>query len=76
MLGFNVVIIQAMNQEGTGLEFFRMKGIIPLLPDIAVIAFMRILILVELVDIVGIILPNTSPIVLIQHPRANVEGEP
>ena len=60
MLGFNVVIIQAVNQEGAGLEFFRMKGIIPFLPDIAVIAFVRILILVELVDIVGIILPNTS----------------
>ena len=65
MLGFNVVIIQAVNQEGAGLEFFRMKGIIPFLPDIAVIAFVRILILVELVDIVGIILPNTSPVFFI-----------
>ena len=65
MLGFNVVIIQAVNQEGASLEFFRMQGIIPFLPDIAVIALMRILILVELVDVVGIILPNTSPVFFI-----------
>ena len=65
MFGLDIVIIQTMNQEALVLNFFRMKGIIPLLPDIAVIAFMRILILVELVDIVGIILPNTSPVFFI-----------
>ena len=76
MLGFNVVIIQAVNQEGTGLEFFRMQGIIPFLPDIAVIALMRILILVELVDVVGIILPNACPVSFIQDPSPYVERQP
>ena len=76
VLGLDIVIVQAMDDQGAGLEIFWMKGIIPLLPDITVVAIMSVLVLVLLVDVVGIVLPNPCPIVLVQHPRANVEGEP
>ena len=65
-----------MDNQRAGLEIFRMKGIIPLLPDITVVAIMCVLVLVQLVDVVGIVLPNAGPIVLVQHTCANVEGEP
>ena len=55
VFGFDIVIIQAMDDQGAGLEIFRMKGIIPLLPDITVVAIMGILILVQLVDVVRIV---------------------
>ena len=74
VFGLDIVIIQAMDDQGAGLEIFRMKGIIPLFPDITVIAIMSVLVLVQLVDVVGIVLPNPCPVVLVQHPRANVEG--
>ena len=76
VFGFDIVIIQAMDDQSAGLEIFRMKSIIPLFPDITVVAIMSVLVLVQLVDVVGIVLPNPCPIVLVQHPRANVEGEP
>ena len=76
MLGFDIVIVQSMDNQRAGLEIFRMKGIIPLLPDITVVAIMCVLVLVKLVDVVGIVLPNAGPIVLVQHTCANVEGEP
>ena len=74
VFGLDIVIIQAMDDQGAGLEIFWMKGIIPLLPDITVVAIMSVLVLVQLVDVVGIVLPNPCPVVLVQHPRANVEG--
>ena len=67
---------KAMDDQGAGLEIFWMKGIIPLLPDITVVTIMGVLVLVQLVDVVGIVLPNPCPVVLVQHPCANVEGEP
>ena len=74
VFGLDIVIIQAMDDQGAGLEIFWMKGIIPLLPDITVVTIMGVLVLVQLVDVVGIVLPNPCPVVLVQHPRANVEG--
>ena len=76
VLGLDIVIIQAMDDQGAGLEISWMKGIIPLLPDITVVAIMSVLVLVQLVDVVGIVLPNSCPVILVQHPCANVEGEP
>ena len=76
MFGLDIVIVQAMDDQGAGLEIFRMKGIIPLLPDITVVTIMGVLVLVQLIDVVGLVLPNPCPVVLVQHPRANVEGEP
>ena len=76
LLGADVVVVEAMDNQRRALDVLGVQGVVPADPVVAVVAVALPLVLLELVEVVAVLLLDGCPVLLVQVPAGAVPGQP
>ena len=76
LLGADVVVVQAVDNQGGALDVLGVQGVVPADPVVAVVAVALPLVIADLVEVVAVLLLDGGPVLRVQVPAGAVPGQP